>query len=935
MRRAGVPLIAAGARFPRHGTAAPRAAALSARRFAGISSVPLRVRTMPAQGVHWRSAHKLEAAAALPDEHLVLISASPPDSMERAAADVCLVVDVSSSMGSPATIKTDADGDGDESHGLSVLDIVKHTMLTINEILGERDRLALVTFSSEAQSVLGFHDLTAEGKATVADATRSLEPCGSTNLWDGLQLGLRQFQEAGAGAFAGQPRLSHLMLLTDGCPNVVPPRGHEAMLERFLDEHGQVAATSMFGFGYSLDSQLLAALASMGGGQYSFIPDASFVGTTFVHSMANMLSTLHAPCSLRVEAAGGARVLGMVGSGSLELASWGAMLPLGALQRGQSRDVVLRVALPPGSTLKATLDVGAAGGKQLQTLGESDTITASSHQVREGSLEALTVEEQRCRGLLTEHMAATLNLLDRDGPSPFYSRADGDAIDADGFGKAQELQAGLAEEVQTVKGVYSSVGESVALASLLADVQGQYQEAISRPDWWSRWGRHYLRSLWNAHARQQCNNFKDPGVQHYGGSLFQVLRDEADRKFLALPPPKPSLRKQLGSRLRIVRMDSFMDASNPCFHGDNLVRMADGSAKPLRSLRRGDLVAVADGAGVAVVRCLVRTACPGGVADMLSLGEGAAGPYVTPWHPVRRAGGPWAFPADQGLRQVTVPCDGLYSFVVEGASAIDMAGWEGIAWGHGIADDAVARHSFFGTEAVLKVLAGFEGWQEGFVELSGCTRDAATGLVDGLLPAALRMRVSSDLGELQRLHQLTGWTPGAVHVRPDATKIAQKELLLANLGRMWASPADWVFFHVFGMRTSSGGGGRVAERPPAGQTRLRPQPFPYELPAEVQHYVLWCSSPRKEWSDSAITAAIAQEVDAHGGGEFVWYENPKPSVQHEQLHHVQVFWRPGKLDHSRAQPAAQDLGCDWRSSVGMVADAAAGIGLTPAVPVSA
>merc|ERR1719498_150293 len=99
----------------------------------------------------------------------------------------------------------------------------------------------------------------------------------------------------------------------------------------------------------------------------------------------------------------------------------------------------------------------------------------------------------------------------------------------------------LAEEIQQTISHYGTTEQSAALMSLLADVNGQYQEAISRPDWWVRWGRHYLRSLRYAHDRQQCNNFKDPGVQDYGGSLFLQLRDEADCKFLNLPPPTPSL----------------------------------------------------------------------------------------------------------------------------------------------------------------------------------------------------------------------------------------------------------------------------------------------------------------------------------------------------------------------------------------------------------
>ncbi|CAJ1437271.1 unnamed protein product [Effrenium voratum] len=80
------------------------------------------------------------------------------------------------------------------------------------------------------------------------------------------------------------------------------------------------------------------------------------------------------------------------------------------------------------------------------------------------------------------------------------------------------------------------------LEGLLEDVQGQVAEAVSRQDWYTSWGAHYLRSLSRAHLSQVCNNFKDPGVQGYGGELFQDVRDVADEIFLKLPPPNPAVR---------------------------------------------------------------------------------------------------------------------------------------------------------------------------------------------------------------------------------------------------------------------------------------------------------------------------------------------------------------------------------------------------------
>ena len=53
-------------------------------------------------------------------------------------------------------------------------------------------------------------------------------------------------------------RHSAVMLLTDGCPNVEPPRGHIPMLKRYKDQYPDLkASVSTFGFGYVFESFVL------------------------------------------------------------------------------------------------------------------------------------------------------------------------------------------------------------------------------------------------------------------------------------------------------------------------------------------------------------------------------------------------------------------------------------------------------------------------------------------------------------------------------------------------------------------------------------------------------------------------------------------------------------------------------------------------------
>ena len=164
----------------------------------------------------------------------------------------------------------------------------------------------------------------------------------------------------------------------------------------------------------------------------------------------------------------------------------------------------------------------------------------------------------------------------------------------------------------------------------------------------------------------------------------------------------------------------------------------------------------------------------------------------------------------------------------------------------------------------------------------------------------IRGKISNDLAELQALHVATGWTPGRDMIRPEPSTRAQKEFFLHNIGEMWASPAEWVFHHIFKIDVAPGDGLRRARARPARDATppaLWAAQFPYAVPDGTQHFVLWCPGPRDEWPDEAITGALAQILGA--APDFCWYENPHKTVEDAALHHVQVFVRLSEVDDDR------------------------------------
>jgi len=452
----------------------------------------------------------------------------------RQPSDIVCVLDVSGSMGNEATI-VGASGQS-ESHGLSLLDVAKHGVRTMANVLGDQDRLSIIAFNHTAQVVLQPTAMDETGTTAAEDALDKLNSGGGTNIWAGLLAGMEALRNA-----PKEGRLGHVMLLTDGesqdRENIVPN-----MLKYKQDHEGLPGTINTFGFGYNLDSRLLVDMSSAGSGAYSFIPDAGFVGTCFVSMLSQLLASVVKEVKVSVMIEKGDLVDPRV-FGDWSLEETGSdddkyyIVNIGTLQHGQSKDLVFAMRLQPDASIFAGVRYEGSDGKP----GEAKTELGMKES--QGAAD-LDVEEQWCRCKFVETLVAAQQLTKQNRSEETVKSA---------------LHV-LSDAITAVKA--SPAANKPHVQALLQDMEGQSTEALSKQEWYFKWGVHYLPSVMFAHKLQICNNFKDPGVQDYGGDLFRTLRDDADDIFCKLPAPKPTARSYgySGGSSAPVSMAAYHDA---------------------------------------------------------------------------------------------------------------------------------------------------------------------------------------------------------------------------------------------------------------------------------------------------------------------------------------------------------------------------------------
>lgn len=501
------------------------------------------------------------------------------------------------------------------------------------------------------------------------------------------------------------------------------------------------------------------------------------IGTVFVHAVANLQNTYATEATLQLKYTADTQIREAMGTSVLsslpepfgDSSRRGLQLdiPLGNIQYGQSRDIFLRYYSPKISKLcgmdPVPLPIVEATIKYKLVL-DNDTGNYTSATV----MHNLTGKSQSAEERVAYHESRALICSFISSLFPIERQGEHKAADSGKFYQVTKELATLIEMLPSNN--YSDALNKSLLQDLAGEEpEGQISIALNEDKgFFRKWGQHYLPSLLNAHTRQVCNSFKDPGPLQYGkdSPLFIACRDRLDEAFDSLPPPEPSRQQHVarrhaslggsggaGSSSRHISMSSYRNSRGVCFAGSTPVQLASGRDIEMRRVRRGMKLQTL--LGSRKVAAVLRTP----VKDETLCRVGAV--LVTPWHPVSLDGKAWTFPAytaDKAVRYT----GSIYSIMLQRdrspeAHALRLNGGSGggsglwgVTLGHGVTSGGDVRaHVFFGDySAVGKSLLGLNVGLRGEFIGSGVGRDSHNGLVCRFVKAESRGRALS-------------WAPGA------------------------------------------------------------------------------------------------------------------------------------------------------------------------------
>lgn len=608
----------------------------------------------------------------------VNVVVTPPAEGERQPVVLFALLDISGSTGENSGAELEA-GAAD----YTILDLCKHTARTVSGMLGPKDMLCLITYSSTAKVVLRPTFMDQAGQEKLDTILLPIKAEGNTNIWAALEL---MDRIASAPEFANSNIAA--ALLTDGMSNMNPGRG---VLEMFrLYGKPSLYSLSTFGFGYGIDSDLLIGLSNLSNGPFVFCPDFSMVATVFINWAATTLASAAKSKAIKVNFRDGAV----------------ATLNTGTIQFGQPRSFTL--PLMGGEVVSVTMDEQTIVPSRVEALSAVEmarfelTLALKEVMTSEGSLGPLAGLFDKYKGTSAEPLLSEI-------------KPDGQVI----LGTKKTAQPGKQSHWQRWGRHYiPAYIRAHELQQRMNFKDGGLQlygsknfEAIQTI------GDHVFGKVMPFEPTGTKKNQYSLGPSHYPGAPPPLVMARV------MARPQQSARGAAGGgggasagNSPPQRFSPDADYQSPmaylttpaagCWAPDSLIKMANGERLPVKDLKRGDKVWTI--AGAATVKYVLEIGIKQDAQPMVRLGDNC---LITPWHPILDKLA-WRFPADIGkIEDMPVNC--VINVILDQGHIVDIGGILTVSLGHGF-NSPVVKHDFFGNEAaIIRAISNQPGFEEG------------------------------------------------------------------------------------------------------------------------------------------------------------------------------------------------------------------------------
>lgn len=441
------------------------------------------------------------------------------------------------------------------------ISLVVHACKAIIKASNETIEISIFVFGSQCNQLTELKSMDDNNKQIFLDTISKIKVDGSTNLILGLNTILNYIKSNHSNID------THCIVFTDGEPDDKTINNYSVLLNSYLNDANFNCIIDVFGFGTSLNLEIIETIYSIGKGIFSFISDRNMMATIFNNYIANLFSTSIINTQFRYEIENEI-------TGDIDF----SQLDIGNIQSGQTKNYV--ITIPKNNKLGFSnlkfLNL-ATNSNETYTI---ETIPSKNIEVSEFILHKIRYE-------LIIILSNINNLLEVNQKILLL------------YDKYKELLSKLEKDEYT-----NDI--EILLLDIISDepAKGQIMKAIIN---YHIWGSKYLISLKQSHINQTTINFKDESIQKYSGTIAKNNLNTLNQLFDSIQyiPIEscyygasssyyygtPTLNTSINASS--INASSFNNRYAGCFDGKSLVQInIDNDIKTimLKDLKYNDII---------------------------------------------------------------------------------------------------------------------------------------------------------------------------------------------------------------------------------------------------------------------------------------------------------------------------------------------------------